>query len=108
MVACADVRATDSAARGFQGEATASDGLALARRVSEAASLLRGAPIEASGLMVVADGAAGQPGVTGEASLFHAGPGFFETMGNRMVAGRAITWEGVHYRMDIGRKALSR
>lgn len=34
-------QATDSAARGFQGQATASDGLALARRLSEAASLLR-------------------------------------------------------------------
>ena len=31
----------------------------------------------------------------------NAGPGYFETMGNRLVAGRSITWTDVHQRRSV-------
>jgi predicted permease len=42
------------------------------------------------------------PGVVARLRRFKSiGPGYFETMGNRVVAGRAITWNDIHERRPV-------
>jgi predicted permease len=56
----------------------------------ESAALLRGLPMEANGVPIVVDDAAGQTGSTVEATLIAAGPGFFDTLRIPLLYGRAF------------------
>jgi predicted permease len=56
----------------------------------EAAALMRGLPMESTGMSIVADGATGQPGSEVETSMLEAGPGFFDTLRIPLLYGRVF------------------
>ncbi len=56
----------------------------------ESAALLRGQPMTPSGLLIVIESAAGEPGATVEAVAIDAGPGFFDTLQIPLLHGRVF------------------
>jgi predicted permease len=56
----------------------------------ESAALLRGLPMEANGVAIVADGGAAEPGSGVEATMIVAGPGFFDTLRIPLLYGRVF------------------
>jgi predicted permease len=56
----------------------------------ESAALLRGLPMEATGVPIVVDRATGEKGSEMEAAMIEAGPGFFETLRIALLYGRVF------------------
>ena len=56
----------------------------------ESAALLRGLPMEANGVPIVVDRAAGEKGSEVEAAMIEAGPGFFDTLRIPLLYGRVF------------------
>jgi predicted permease len=56
----------------------------------EAAALIRGLPMESTGMSIVADSATRQPGSEVETSMLEAGPGFFDTLRIPLLYGRVF------------------
>jgi predicted permease len=56
----------------------------------ESAALLRGLPMDANGVLIVADSATGETGSEVEAAMIDAGPGFFDTLRIPLLYGRVF------------------
>jgi predicted permease len=86
---------TDLRFAGYSGSAAKTVHDDLLRRIQaipgvESAGLLRGLPMETTGLPIVVDSATGQPGSEVEAAMLEAGPGFFDTLRISLLYGRVF------------------
>jgi macrolide transport system ATP-binding/permease protein len=85
---------TDARYAGYSGSGARTVYEELRRRIAavpgvQSAALLRGMPMDGNSIPIVVDGAAGQTGSV-EATMFEAGPGFFETLRLPLLYGRGF------------------
>jgi predicted permease len=86
---------TDARYAGYTGAAALNVYDELRRRIEaipgvESAALLRGLPMAPAGVQVVIDGSGGDPGAVVRATIFEAGPGFFDTLRIPLLSGRVF------------------